>query len=128
MKRNFVSLLLFALFICMASALLYTRADPVSVAAQETTTPDATMQSLFERLKARMEDEPAFTINVWFNNPPVAGEPAWEIPSALDGGGSRRLGEIGADYVCFVEQGQTFNDSVCIPYTNIRMLTYANEP
>jgi hypothetical protein len=107
--------------------LLYTRMDALSaVSAQETSTPEATMRALFERLQARMEGNADFTIDVWFISPPTPGEPSWQIPGQLDGGASRRLGEIGDEYVCFIEQGQTFNDSVCIPYSNIRMLTYPN--
>lgn len=129
MNRNQFSLLLLALMTGILAMLLYTRVDTLdAVSAQETSTPGATMRSLFERLQARMEDNPDFTFDVWFVSPPTPGEPLWEIPGPLDGGGSRSLGEIGDEYVCFIEQGQTFNDSICFPYSNIRMVTFPNEP
>jgi hypothetical protein len=98
---------------------------PVSeVHGQET---PASMRVLLERLRARMETDPAFSISIQFVNPPIPGEPTWQVPGPLsETGSSRRFGEIGDDYVCFLEQGQTFNDSVCIAYTNIMMVIFRN--
>lgn len=97
---------------------------PTTVQAQET---PASMRTLIERLRARMEADANFTASFQFMSPPVPGEPMWIIPAALTEPGSmRRLGEIGSDYVCFTEVGQTFNDSICIPYSNITMVIYQN--
>jgi hypothetical protein len=115
-----------ALFI---AALLLAGMRPSASGVQAQETPASNMSGLLERLRSRMEADSTFSFSVHFVNPPIAGEPSWEIPEALSEAGARRtLGEIGDDYVCFVEQGQTFDDSVCIPYSNIKMLVYANEP
>jgi hypothetical protein len=109
----------------IAVALFVSRTPLVGeVQAQET---PVTMRSLLERLRARMDSDPSFTVSIHFVNPPIPGEPAWAIPIVLsEEGSSRRFGEIGDDYVCFLEQGQTFNNSVCVLYTNISMVVYQN--
>lgn len=127
MKR-FPYLVLAILVIVAVGGVLYANLPTPSVAqAQDAATADATMSGLFQRLGARMDGGGDFSINVFFIQPPIPGEPAWQIPGVLtDGSASRQLGEIGDSYVCFIERGLTFNDSICIPYSNIRMVTFPN--
>ena len=126
--RRIIMGLTMVLALLFAAALL--AGAPLStsdVQAQET--PASNMRGLLERLRSRVEADASFSFDVHFISPPIPGEPSWEIPAALSEAGARRtVGEIGDDYVCFVENGQTFNDSVCIPFTNIKMLVYSNAP
>lgn len=121
-------LVLAILVIAAVGGLLYANLPAPGVAlAQDAATAEATMSDLFQRLQARIDGNSDFSINVVFIQPLIPGEPAWQIPGVLtDGSASRQLGEIGDNYVCFIERGLTFNDSVCIPYSNIRMVTFPN--
>lgn len=98
---------------------------PATVQAQQASS--NSMQTMLERLKARMQSDPAYIVNFQFINPPIPGEPAWDIPAVLtEPGSTRTLGDIGSDYVCFIELGQSFNNSVCIPFSNVKMVIYPN--
>lgn len=109
----------------IAAALFVTRMPPVGqVSAQET---PGTMRALIERLRARMDSDPAFVVTFQFIDPPIPEQIQWVVPGALtEEGSSRRINEIGDDYVCFLEQGTSFNNSVCVTYTNISLVIYSN--
>lgn len=124
MRTNRVLLVVIPIIlVAIVGIALFVSQTPVSqVQAQQT---PMSMRSLLERLRARMDSDPAFTASIQFVNPLIPNEPAWVIPAPLsEEGSSRRFGEIGDDYVCFAELGQTFNDSVCVPYSNIMLVIF----
>lgn len=126
MKVNRATLVIIPviLVIFVGIALFATQTPARDAGAQQTA---MSTRSLFERLRARMDGDPNFIITVQFFDPPVPETNQWIIPSTLtEEGSSRRLGEIGDDYVCFTEVGTTFNNSVCVLYNNISMVIYSN--
>ena len=126
MRINRASLIIIpVILVAFAGIALFATQTPAREAsAQE---PPMSMRSLLERLRARIDADPNFVITVQFFDPPVPDTNQWIIPSTLtEEGSSRRIGEIGDDYVCFAETGTTFNNSVCILYSNISMVIYSN--
>ena len=80
-------------------------------AAQEAT---STMQMLLESLRDKNT-----TVTFEFVKPLVSGEATWTLPSE-----THKIGEVGADYVCFSEP---WNDSVrnrCTPFANLVTINF----
>ncbi|HLU09326.1 MAG TPA: hypothetical protein VK003_06640 [Oceanobacillus sp.] len=126
MKTNRVSLIIIpvVLIAFIAVALFATQTPARDANAQDTS---LSMRSLLERLRARMDADPNFLVTVQFFDPPVPETNQWIIPSNLtEEGSTRRFGEIGDEYVCFAEVGPSFNNSVCVLYSNISMVIYSN--
>lgn len=126
MRVNRATLIIIpVILVAFAAIALFATQTPVREAsAQET---PVSMRSLLERLRARMDADPNFVVTVQFFDPPVPESNQWIIPSTLtEEGSSRRFGEIGDDYVCFAEVGASFNNSVCVLYSNISMVIYSN--
>ncbi len=91
--------------------------------AQET--PKRNLRALLEKLE---KDKRGFTIE--FVKPPLgASEAWWSIPKDLkdDKGhliGRRLIREIGDDYICIDEPGQSVVFVTCIPFSNVADIEY----
>jgi hypothetical protein len=126
MRINRVSLIIIpVILVAFAGIAFFATQTPARHASAQDTS--LSTRSLLERLRARMDADPNFIVTIQFFDPPVPDTNQWIIPSTLtEEGSSRRFGEIGEDYVCFAEVGSTFNNSVCVLYSNISMVIYSN--
>ena len=64
------------------------------------------------------------SVTILFDKPLVSGEGVWTLPDAAV---NRRIGEIGADFVCFTEPWNNTTRDRCTPFANITSISYENK-
>lgn len=94
--------------------------------APHTTAQDSNLrlQSLFQQLNTRLQNEASFAFSIQVNVPVKA--ESLIVVGVMPDAPSRTIYEIGADYVCLREPAGLAESIWCLPFSNIANIAWIN--